>query len=103
MNELDFSMHSLAKEAKNRLCRERTEFELYLATCTALQDEIMYEKVCQMMTSKTPICNPIDRLIDKSKFRQGDEAMKQKMVLDMSKKYIKMKRKFYDESNHNRG
>ncbi len=106
MKGVDCSMRSLAKQAKDRLCHEslREELEHYLRTCTALQDEIMHDKICEMQASGKTICNPLDRLLDKTKFREyEDEAARQKMVLDVSKKYIKMKRKIYNESNHNRG
>lgn len=105
MNEVDFSMRSLAKQAKNRLCNDRskTTFRECVNDFSSLKEEILYDKITEMLQSKAPISNPIGRLIDKSKYEQSDETTRQKMVLDMSKTYIRLKRKFYSDRNHNRG
>jgi hypothetical protein len=98
-------LKKLAANAKSRL-----KLGYYRANNTSLsnyleyggakisqEDEIMYRKVAEMLESKECIINPIGRLMDKCMYERMDQAERIKYVLELSKTYIRLQTKYYQE------
>lgn len=98
------SLRFLAKQAKNRLrnCNAQSEIIAYrgydnIAGCqTNAFEKMMYAKVAQILESDEHILNPLDRMVDRNLVEMSDEANRQKLMLETSKLFIKLKQKYYE-------
>ncbi len=62
------------------------------------EDELLYRKVCALLSQKRVIINPIGELADKSKMKNMSEAAKQHYVFELSKKFKQMKERYFRET-----
>jgi len=63
----------------------------------AVSDEILYQKVCELLESDEVITNPIGELVDKELYEKLDEGNRQKYILDLSKKFRELKARYANE------
>ena len=61
------------------------------------QEEQLYEKVCKILDEDSDTLSPIGQLIDKEKYQKLDECGKQKYILELSKKFRELSRRYYLE------
>ena len=61
------------------------------------QEESLYEKVCKILDEDSDTLSPIGQLIDKEKYQKLDECGKQKYILELSKKFRELSRRYYLE------
>ena len=61
------------------------------------QEERLYEKVCKILDEDSDTLSPIGQLIDKEKYQKLDECGKQKYILELSKKFRELSRRYYLE------
>ena len=61
------------------------------------EDEILYQKVCELLSQNKVITNPIGLLADKQKMSEMSEQGKQHYVFELSKKFKEMKERYYKE------
>lgn len=64
----------------------------------AHDEEMLYEKVRNILESDEIIVNPIARLIDEGKYEQMDGETKQRYVLELSNKFRELKERYYREN-----
>ncbi|MEG1536166.1 MAG: hypothetical protein RR416_04265 [Clostridia bacterium] len=99
---VELSLHFLAKQAKLRLrSNEMQESEVFGSICklnSEAYEDILYDKMISVFESREEILNPLDRIIDHRLFDKCDEIGKQRCMLEASKTYIKLKKR-YDEIN----
>ncbi len=79
------------KEYREVLTRQLFEQE-------SKEDEILYKKVCELLSQNKVVTNPIGMLVDREKMYQLTERGKQQYVLELSKKFKEMKERYYQES-----
>ncbi|MBR2371529.1 MAG: hypothetical protein IKA90_01520, partial [Clostridia bacterium] len=79
------------KEYREVLTRQLFEQE-------SKEDEILYKKVCELLSQNKVVTNPIGMLVDREKMHQLTERGKQQYVLELSKKFKEMKERYYQES-----
>ena len=72
------------KEYREVLTRQLFEQE-------SKEDEILYKKVCELLSQNKVVTNPIGMLVDREKMYQLTERGKQQYVLELSKKFKEMK------------
>ena len=119
------TIYSLAKVAKDRLKHNNYEktresysfnsispFERYLQenkkqhknierhendiVVNSYEEEI-YKKVCEILSSKVKVANPILELIDKNVFKTLDAESKQQYINKLTDKYNELKQRYYKE------
>lgn len=61
------------------------------------QEERLYEKVCKILDEDSDTLSPIGQLIDKEKYQKLDDCGKQKYILELSKKFRELSRRYYLE------
>ena len=61
------------------------------------QEEQLYEKVCRILDEDSDTLSPIGQLIDKEKYQKLDDCGKQKYILELSKKFRELSRRYYLE------
>lgn len=64
------------------------------------EEDILYEKVCQLMESNEVLLNPLSRLIDHKVYDEMSDNAKQVYILKLSEQYIKMKERYNNEHSH---
>jgi len=75
----------------------KREGNLALGTSQDIEDEIFYEKVCQLLNSDEIITNPLGKLVDNDVYEALDEGNRQRYILELSKKFCIMKARYYSE------
>lgn len=113
------TIKSLAKDAKQRLrlsnyfqktipyndCENQTtqsyiksqNQKLLSSNCIDNEEQILWQKVCDIMESEQDIINPISILIDKEKYNNMSEIARQMYVLRLSDKYAELKQRYITE------
>jgi len=71
--------------------------DLAVGSKQAITDELLYQKVCKLLSSDEVITNPIGALVDKEMFDKLDAGNRQKYILDLSKKFCELKARYYSE------
>ncbi|NCA67938.1 MAG: hypothetical protein EOM87_07745 [Clostridia bacterium] len=61
------------------------------------EEEILYRKVTEIIESNECIINPIGRLMDKQLYEEMSQAERLKYVLELSKTYIRLQTKYFQE------
>lgn len=61
------------------------------------RDEQMYKRVCEILDSDEDVMKPIGRLMDKSHYEELDDGGRQRYILELSKKFIELKERYYQE------
>ncbi len=95
------SLHYLAKQAKTRLREtERLGYRGFTAIRRSNQnayEEMLYQKVVEILECEEQILNPLDCLIDHKAIQACDSATRQRYVLEASKMFIRLKERYYRE------
>ena len=110
------TLKSLAQKAKNRLKSvglnaneliTTMSEEAVIKKCAVsyklasynkeLEDDKLYPKVKAMLEKDIDVQSPLKELIDNKVFRTLSEIEKEKYILDLSKRYIKLREKFLME------
>lgn len=60
-------------------------------------DEELYKKVCQILEQDEDVINPVNALIDQSKYEQMDANGRQRYILTLMSKYSELKERYYKE------
>jgi len=63
----------------------------------AVSDEVLYQKVKELLESSEVITNPIGALVDNDLYEKLDEGNRQKYILDLSKKFRELKARYNQE------
>lgn len=105
------ALRRLARQAKNRL-GGRNYFEGkgnnkvlnggYLADYKLVhlsnkEEETFYQKVREILENDFDSINPLGKLADKSKLEQMNELQKERYIINLADKYLKMKERFERE------
>jgi len=61
------------------------------------EDEILYARICELLSQNKVIINPIGLLADKEKMKQMSESAKQQYIFELSAKFKQMKERYYQE------
>ena len=61
------------------------------------EDEILYQKVCELLSQNKVITNPIGLLADQRKMNSMTVHGKQNYIFELSKKFKEMKERYYKE------
>ena len=61
------------------------------------EDEILYQKVCELLSQNKVITNPIGLLADQRKMNSMTAHGKQNYIFELSKKFKEMKERYYKE------
>lgn len=64
------------------------------------RSEEMYAIVCEILSSEQIITNPIDRLMDKAYYNSLSCDKKSGYVLEISRKYNELTRRYFKEHNN---
>lgn len=64
---------------------------------TANRDEEMYKRVCDILDGDEDVMNPIGLLVDNDRYSTLDDGAKQRYILELSKKFIELKERYYME------
>lgn len=62
------------------------------------EDELLYKKVCELLSQNRVIINPIGELADKNKMKNMSESEKQHYIFELSNKFKQMKERYYRET-----
>ena len=98
------SLRFLAKQAKSRLrgCKNNNEISNYRGYDNATMvydntyEKMIYAKVAQIIESDEEVLNPLQRIVDSNLIANSDDATRQKIMLEASKLFIKLKKKYLD-------
>lgn len=61
------------------------------------RDEQMYKKVCEILDKDEDVLNPIGQLMDRAHYEELDDGGRQRYILELSKKFIELKERYYQE------
>lgn len=75
--------------------KARREIKMQFERKTA--DDILYEKVVEMLSSDEIVLNPIKRLINEEEYASLDESNKQLYILNLTTKYNQFKERYNKE------
>ena len=64
------------------------------------EEDILYEKVCQLMETNEVLLNPLSKLIDHEVYDKMSDNAKQVYILKLSEQYIKLKQRYNNEHSH---
>lgn len=101
---LNDSLHNLAKQAKTRLRNSYTKvgssnfrtFEANRRTHGEAYEQILYSKVVKIIEMEEDFTSPLDKIVDHRLYELSDDTMRQKLMLDTSRLYIKLKARYYE-------
>ena len=97
--QLDIDSAESAGKSKDIVLKEYREvLTRQLFVQDSEEDELLYKKVCELLSEEAVILNPIGLLADKEKMSRMDEGAKQQYILELSNKFKEMKERFYQES-----
>ena len=82
-------------------CEYREVLKRKLFDGDSEEDEIFYKKVCELLSGDKVVINPIGELADKQKMQEMNESSRQQYIFELSKKFKKMKDRFYSEREIN--
>jgi hypothetical protein len=104
------ALRKLARQAKNRLSRrdyiEGNGYKVYsggliadykLVHLSNKEDEKFYEKVSEMLSENIDTMNPLGRLVDKTKLELMSNKERERYIINLADKYLKMKARFEKE------
>ncbi len=105
------ALKRLARQAKNRLGKrkyfnEKGEYKVYnggyladykLVLLSNKEEEKMYMKVKEMLSQDEDAINPIGKLVDLQKFATLSSAEKDRYIITLADKYLKLKARFERE------
>ena len=66
---------------------------------TTDEDELLYQKVCELLSQNKVITNPIGLLADEQKMSEMSGQAKQNYIFELSKKFKEMKDRYYKEKH----
>lgn len=108
------ALRRLAQQAKQRLAKGGYEekkygskFKVYeggivadykLVLLSETEDEKFYEKVCTLLKEDKDCINPIGQLVDKESFSKMSAIQKERYIINLAEKYLKMKDRFEKEN-----
>lgn len=97
LEEIGSSTNSvkLVKELQQK--KFERDLNTTLGSTQAIQDEILFQKVCKMLDENENITNPIGMLVEHSVYDNLDEQGKQRYILELSKKYRELQDRYYKE------
>ena len=101
------ALRRLAKQAKNRLNgRKNGGYKIYggefladykLVQISSKEDERFYQKVSEILKENYDIINPLGKLVEIEKIANMSDIEKERYVITLADKYIKMKNRFEKE------
>lgn len=102
MNTKNSPLKIIAREAKTRLrlIAKDSKFSLDSFRTKVLnqEDSALYNKVCKILNRDTITINPINELIDFTYYNNLSSDAKQRYIMYLSDKYVKLKARFYSEN-----
>ncbi len=73
------------------------DFNRTYGNAQVLKDEAFFEKVCRILDNDEDVLNPIGLLVDHEVYDALDPANKQRYILELSKKFLQMRDRYYKE------
>lgn len=106
------ALRRLARQAKNRLSRRKYfegngDYKMYnggliadykLVHLNQKEDERLYEKVREMLNEDIDTVNPLGKIVDKARIEQMTNKERERYIINLADKYLKMKERFQKES-----
>lgn len=96
--QFNFSGHTNDAQTQNYILNQNKK--LLNSNFATDEDELLWEKVCQIMESDSDSISPISKLIDHSKYDNMDEIARQIYVLKLTDKYTELKQKYLKEKEY---
>ena len=104
------ALRKLARQAKNRLSNRGFEsggnYKVYLGGFLAdyklvqlskREDEKFYEQVSKILNENIDTVNPLGKLVDKNKLEEMNNRERERYIINLADKYLKMKIRFEKE------
>ena len=79
--------------------KEYKKADITITTLSSKEDEIFNEKVINLLTTNPNTISPLKDLIDIEKYKSLNDVEKQKYILTISEKYVKIKQDFERKQN----
>lgn len=101
------ALRRLAKQAKNKLNGKKdNDYKIYggglladykLVQISSKEEEKFYQKVSKILSENYDIINPLGKLVDIEKLEQMSDIEKERHIINLADKYIKMKNRYEKE------
>lgn len=91
------SSSSLIRVKEIQQARIERDINRTLGNVQALKDEEFYVKVSSILDKDEDISNPIGMLVEHEIYDNLDPSNKQRYILELSKKFIQMRERYYRE------
>lgn len=92
--ETDSARQMVSRLQRAKLSREMDED---VGSQSAEKEEKLYLRVCEILEEDEDVMNPIGRLMDKDEYESLDDGGRARYVLELSKKFIELKERYYQE------
>ena len=80
--------------------REFKRADITITTLSNTEDEILSNKVITLLKENPNTISPIAEIIDIEKYNKLNEIEKQKYILSISEKFVKIKEEYYKQQNY---
>ncbi len=87
----------LVMQAKCRLRGERAPRKENVKLISKTEDDVLYEKVVNILNEEEEVLNPIARLMDMTKYKKLDQAGKERYFFSLVNKYRDLKDRYIKE------
>lgn len=108
------ALKRLARQAKERLScggyqkpsNYGSKFKIYeggivadykLVVLSDTEDEKLYEQVCKILDNDIDVTNPIGQIVDKTKISKMTERERDRYIVNLTDKYLKLKNRYLNE------
>lgn len=96
-NNKNTTVHILAKQAKKRLTLIAQGGDKN-NNILSREDSKLYEKVIKILSNNKIVTNPINELIDKEYYEALTQEGKQRYIMYLSEKYVKLKQRYINST-----
>lgn len=97
LSENNNSYSSLIRVKEIQQARIERDLNKTLGNAQVLKDEAFFEKVRQILDKDEDISNPLGLLVEHEIYDNLDPSNKQRYILELSKKFIQMRDRYYKE------
>ena len=78
---------------------EFKKVDITIKSISNTEDEILNEKIINLLNKNPNTLTPIAEIIDVNKFKNLNDVEKQNYILNISEKFVKIKEEFYKKQN----
>ena len=87
----------LVMQAKCRFRAERAPRKENVKLISKTEDDVLYEKVVNILNEEEEVLDPIARLMDMTKYKKLDQAGKERYFFSLVNKYRDLKNRYIKE------